>query len=422
MTKDAMAPDASAAEDETDPTSARPAIGAMPRLAGLARRVAADAGCGGRDPWDIHVRALARTAAGDDVILLSIGQEVEERTPETVLAAANASLATGRHHYGDVRGTPSLRRTIADHHTALTGQSVEADQVVVTAGAQNALFALAQVLLEPGDEVVMVDPYYTTYPGTFGASGARIVTVPLDDDLHLAPRALARAMSARTRVLVLNTPNNPVGECYDQSVWDTAIDLCRSHGAWLLADLVYLEIVDREALALPHCLPEAADCLISIGSLSKSHRMTGWRVGWTVSPATVATALGDLSLCMHYGLPPFVQDAAQAALLAASDTPRRVQRALADRRRVVHRMLATPTPLTLHDSGHGMFMLLDTRRSGLDGYTFAKSLLEQEAVALLPCDGFGERGRYLVRLGLCTNSERLGEACRRLLRFIARLG
>jgi len=148
------------------------------KYASLTDRIVANDDAKG-DPWEVHSIACERVAAGEDIVLLSIGQEADEVTPEPIVHAAIQSLKDGDHHYTDVNGTPELRASIARYHTSLTGQSVTADNCTSFAGAQNALFAAAQVLLEAGDEVIVSEPYYTTYATTFSTSGATLVSIPV---------------------------------------------------------------------------------------------------------------------------------------------------------------------------------------------------------------------------------------------------
>jgi len=373
------------------------------------------------DAWEVHNLAVDRVAAGDDVILLSIGQEANEVTPPAIVDAAIDSLRAGRHHYSDVRGEHELRQAIARYHLQLTGQSVNADDCTVYAGAQNALFAVAQVLLESGDEAILSEPFYSTYRATFGATGAHLISLPVHRDNHyqLDTDAIVDAITARTRAIILNTPNNPLGTCYSIEQLEVIADACVANDIWLVLDTVYADIVDVKSLALPHRLSAIEHNLITVGSLSKSHRMTGWRIGWAIGPAPLATHLGNLSMCMHYGLPPFIMDAAIAALRDAADTPRTVQQHIAHRRQLVHQHLHPLGKIVLHDSGQGMFVILDVTDLGITAREFALGLLEHCAVAVLPCDGFGPAGRTLIRLGLCVDDEQLVVACQRIVSFIA---
>ena len=383
------------------------------RYSSLVERIVGDGGEDGADPWEVHDLAVARAAAGDDVTLLSIGQEADRRTPDVVVEAAVDALRAGHHHYTEIRGQAPLREAVARYHERLTGSAASADEVTVFAGAQNALFSCAQALLEPGDEVVLIAPWYTTYPSTFATSGARVVPLETraEDGHRLDVRELEPRLTPATRVVVLNVPSNPIGHCPDAASIAEIVRLCVERRLWLVLDTVYLDVVEAAGVALPHALPGAQDILVTVGSLSKSHRMSGWRIGWTVSPTALAAHFDALSMCMHYGLPPFVQAAATVALERAAETPRVVADALATRRRIALAALGDVSPARLVDSGRGFFVLLDVAPLGLDARAFALDLLARHDVSVLPCGGFGPGGRTLVRIGLCVDGERLRRAC-----------
>jgi len=369
------------------------------------------------DPWEIHDIACKRVADGDDIVLLSIGQEADEVTPTTIVNTAIQSLENGDHHYTEVNGTPELRTSIARYHTKLTGQKVSAENCTSFAGAQNALFATAQVLLETGDEVIVSEPYYTTYATTFSASGATLVSIPVSKVNHyqLNTDDIADAITDKTQAIVLNSPNNPMGTCYSAEEFAAIVGLCVKNSIWLVLDAVYLDIVSVNLADLPHAVPGADDVLITIGSLSKSHRMTGWRMGWVVAPTELASHMAHLSMCMHYGLPPFIMKAATVAIEQSVQTPQLVRSTLARRRQMATPILQTMRKATLHDSGQGMFMLIDVSELGTTAHTFSMRLLNEYNVAVLPCDGFGPAGSTLVRVGLCVDDSKLEGACQRIV-------
>jgi len=373
------------------------------------------------DPWEVHAIASKRAAAGEDIALLSIGQEADELTPALVVDAAIQSLHDGDHHYTDVNGTPELRVSIARYHTGLTGQNVTADNCISFAGAQNALFAAAQVLLETGDEVIVSEPYYTTYAATFTASGATLISVPVTkaNNYLLNTDDIASAVTDKTQAIVLNSPNNPMGTCYSQEDFATIVALCIKHSIWLIVDTVYLDIVSIKPTDLPHVVPGADDVLVTIGSLSKSHRMTGWRIGWVVAPRKVAAHLANLSMCMHYGLPPFIMKAAAVAIEQSTETPKLVRNTLARRRQIAKPILNNIRGAALHDSGQGMFILIDVSELGITAYAFSMRLLNDYKVAVLPCDGFGHAGNKLVRIGLCVDDAKLESACQKIVDCVA---
>lgn len=372
------------------------------------------------DPWAVHTMATQRVSAGQKITLLSIGQEVHEVTPEIIVDEAVASLRSGRHHYVDVSGEVRLRSAIAKYHQRLTGQRADESMVTVFAGAQNALFSVAQVLLEKGDEVILVAPYYTTYQATFGAPGPTVITVQVDarDSYQLDETKILEAITNNTRAVVLNAPNNPLGSRYTSEQLTTIVEACVAKKIWLIMDAVYLDIVEPDSIDLPHSLPGADDILITVGSLSKSHRMTGWRLGWAVGPETLARHLQNLSVCMHYGLPPFIQDAAIVAIENSANTPETVRNVMNERRQLAISQLENPLPAKLIDPGQGMFILLDVEEINTTAFDFAVALLDKMDVSVLPCDGFGPGGRYLVRIGLCVDGDELENACKRIKQFV----
>jgi len=372
------------------------------------------------DPWAVHNLAMHRVEQGDSITVLSIGQETNETTPDIIVEAAVTSLRGGRHHYADVRGDERLRAAVASYHGRLTGQTMGADDVTIYVGAQNALYAVAQVLLESNDEVILVAPFYTTYEATFGAAGARVVTVQVEsiDGYQLDEDKLIAAVTPKTQAIVLNAPNNPLGSRYTKTQLEKIVQTCIDNNIWLILDGVYIDIIDANSIDLPHHIPGAENILITVGSLSKSHRMTGWRVGWAIGPAPLSEHLGNLSVCMHYGLAPFVMDAAIVALEESSETPNKVRTMMQDRRAIALAAFTDLDPVRLLDSGQGMFVLLDVEPLGIDAYTFAMKLLASHDVSVLPCDGFGPGGRYLLRIGLCIDGEALSNACNRIQHFI----
>jgi len=393
------------------------------KYSSLTRRIVNDNPTGDDpvDPWAVHILAMQRVAQGDDITLLSIGQETDETTPDIVVEKAVQSLQGGRHHYVDMKGELHLREAVAEYHASLTGQVLSSDNVTICTGAQNALYSVAQILLEAGDEVVLVAPYYTTYAATFGASGATVVTVQVtaDNDYELDPQQLLDAITPRTRAVVLNTPNNPLGSCYSAELMQQLVQRCLANDIWLIIDTVYLDTVAAGSVALPHSIPGAERILITVGSLSKSHRMTGWRVGWVIGPGELSSHLATLAVCMHYGLPPFIQDAAAVAIRQAATTPQTVRTVMQERRALLLQHLQDTAPTRLLDSGQGMFILLDVSPLGTSAHDFAMGLLAAKDVSVLPCDGFGPGGQYLVRIGLCVDGQQLVEAGRRICDYIA---
>ncbi len=374
----------------------------------------------GVDAWDVHYRGMARLEAGEDIILLSVGQESDEFTPEPIVEATVQSLRQGRHHYTNIEGTDRIRKAIAARHQGLTGQPVSSENCAVFSGTQNGLFSVAQCLLEAGDEVILSEPYYTTYPATMSCSGATLVSVPVSakNRFQIDPDEIAAHITGRTRAILLNSPNNPTGALYTRAQFEAVVDLCVEHNIWLISDEVYQEIVAESDRFSPASLPKAKDICITISSLSKSHRMTGWRLGWVVGPTSLIGHLSNLSLCMAYGLPTFIQDAAAYALETDFETAGIVREAMDGRRNALVGALQDVEGMKLFSAEGGMFVVFDIAELPVSSLEFTNGLLDRYNVAILPCDGFGKSGAGLLRVSLCTTEEKLVVAAERIVEYV----
>ncbi len=212
------------------------------RFADRVGRISARPGGG----WAIHYEAVERAARGEDVIVASIGDH-EFPTPPPIVEAAVAALRAGRHHYTPAAGLPELRQAIAAFYRRAQRIDVDPAQIVVVPGAQGGLFAILQCLVQTGDEVLVPEPMYVTYPETVQATGATLVPVPLDAsrDFALDPAEVERRIGPNTRALLVNTPHNPTGTVIARPVMEALVDLCREHGLWLISDEVYAGMVSR---------------------------------------------------------------------------------------------------------------------------------------------------------------------------------
>lgn len=388
------------------------------RFSSLTQRIAGD----GAAAWEIHYRALAMLEQGRDVLLLSVG-DPDFDTPAPIVQAAVASLESGNTHYADVRGKRSLREAIARRHQQRSGQVVSADQVTVLAGAQCALFCVAQCVLEPGDEVIVAEPMYVTYEAVFGACGAKVVPVPVrpEHGFRVQAEDVAARITPRTRALALNSPHNPSGASLPRSTWEALAELCIAHDLWLISDEVYSELLfDGEHIS-PASLPGMAERTATLNSLSKSHAMTGWRVGWVVGSPALSGHLENLALCMLYGSPDFIQDAAVAALELQLPELDGMREAYRQRRDLVCASLADCPGIRALKPDGGMFVMVDIRETGLSAQAFADRLLDRHGVSVLAGEAFGPSAAGHIRLGLVLGAEPLREACRRIARCASEL-
>lgn len=375
----------------------------------------------GTDAWIVHDRAVDRMQRGDEIYLLSIG-DPDFETPPPIREAAVSALAAGRTHYSPSGGEPALRSAIAERASRSLGVPVGPDQVIIYPGAQAALFALAQCLFDPGDEVIVPEPTYVTYEAMLGAAGASMRQIPLRPEraFHLDPEDISRAVGPRTRGIMLNFPHNPTGAVLNRAEAEATAELCRRHDLVLISDEVYSALTFTGDFVSPASLPGMAERTAVVSSLSKSHAMTGWRCGWSITPRALAAHLEKLVRCMHFGVAQFVQDAGAAAFHRADREAAELRAAYLGRAHVVVDRLQDVRGVSCRLPEAGMYVFADVRGTGMDGKRFAALLLDATGVAVTPGEGFGPSGAGHVRITLGTSEQRLGEACDRIAGFVER--
>src|ERR1700723_4280669 len=382
----------------------------------LVKRIAGD----GADAWVVHYAARTALERGEDVILLSVG-DPDLDTPVPVLERAIERLRAGDTHYTPATGRQHLREAIAAAHGARTGQTVDAAQVIFLAGAQNALFVTSLCIAGPGDEVIAFEPLYPSYPATLEVSGARMVRVaaPAARGFRIDLPALEAAITPRTRALFFATPNNPSGVILSNADLAVIGDLARRHSLWVVADEVYAGLAPGGRV--PGLAAELPEQVVTISSLSKSHAMPGLRAGWMVGPKALIKHAESLSMCMLFGLPGFIQEAALTALQGSNAPELRIRELCTARRALLLQGLEGVPGLRCHVPDAGMFALVDVRGTGLSGYDFMQQLYRTERVSVLDGGAFGEETRGFVRVCFATDEALLRQAIVRIRRFVETL-
>ena len=382
----------------------------------LVKRIAGE----GADAWRVHYAARAAAARGEDVVLLSVG-DPDLESPAPVLERAIERLRAGDTHYTPAMGREHLREAIAAAHRARTGQAVDAANVIFLAGAQNALFVTSLCVAAPGDEVIAVEPLYPSYPATLEVSGARMVRVPAPaaNGFRIDLAALEAAITARTRALFFATPNNPSGVIFSKQDLAVIGELARRHSLWVVADEVYAGLAPGGRV--PGLAAELPEQVVTLGSLSKSHAMPGWRAGWLVGPPQLVLHAEAMAQCMLFGLPGFIQEAAVTALSIAPAAEARMREYCGVRRDFLLAGLATIPGLKSHVPDAGMFLLVDVRATGLSGYDFMCELYRTERVSVLDGGAFGKGTGGFVRVCFAADTKLLEQAIVRIRRFVEHL-
>ena len=268
----------------------------------------------GSDGWEILYKSRAMIAKGQDVLELTIGEH-DIRTDPKILAAMHQSALGGHTGYASVPGTPELRRAVAARVQERTGVPTSHKNVLITPGGQAGLFAAILCATDPGDGVVHLDPYYATYPTSIRAASCVPMPNKTGPENDFQPSAADLATRPEgARAFLMNSPNNPTGTVYSTEAMEAIAGYVQRNDLTLISDEVYDTQIWSGAHVSPRALPNMAERTIVIGSMSKSHAMTGSRIGWVIAPEEAIENMIDLATNTTYGVAGFVQDAALFAL------------------------------------------------------------------------------------------------------------
>ncbi|GAB2484501.1 pyridoxal phosphate-dependent aminotransferase [Nocardiopsis aegyptia] len=378
----------------------------------------------------VDAKAKAMKAEGRPVIGFGAG-EPDFPTPDYIVEAAVAAAREPRfHRYTPAAGLPELRKAIAEKTARDSGYEVEPAQVLVTNGGKQAIYEAFAAMLDPGDEVIVIAPYWTTYPESIKLAGGVPVYVVTDESTgYLASvEQLEAARTERTKVLVFVSPSNPTGAVYPREQVRAIGRWADEHGLWVLTDEIYEHLVygDAEFTSLPVEVPEIADRTVIVNGVAKTYAMTGWRVGWIIGPKDVVKAAGNLQSHATSNVANVSQAAALAAVSGDLTAVARMREAFDRRRRTIVRMLndidgvVCPEPQGAFYAYPSVKGLLGREIRGRRPQTsaeLAELILEQAEVAVVPGEAFGTPG-YL-RLSYALSDEDLAEGVGRIQKLLS---
>ena len=379
------------------------------------------------DVWRIHYEALKRIERGEEITLLSVG-DPDFDTPEAITQHLVERINAGRTHYSPPAGERVLREALAELETATarrqstarlhssTGRHFSPEQFTIFPGATSALYALLICMLDPGDEIVIPDPMYLGYQGILTAVQANPVPVALDlsQDARLDVGHIEAALTPRTKVVLINTPGNPCGNIIPPQTLKQLAKVCRERNIWLICDEVYSLITfDTPHVSLLNCA-EHLDNVVVVDGLSKSHAMSGWRVGWVVADTPLSSALERFSTASLFGCSQFIQDGAAFALKTDVEHVEEMRVEYQKRRDYMIERLAGFEKLGYIRPAGGMFIMVDASQITADGAAFAEHLLAKAGISSIPGGGLGAATQSYVRLGLTQNVDELSRAMDRL--------
>jgi N-succinyldiaminopimelate aminotransferase len=367
-----------------------------------------------------RMSALAR-----EVGAIDLGQGYPDMPdPPELIAAAGEALVSRSNQYPPMRGLPELRRGVADYYAASQYLDIDATEVVITSGATEALAATILALVDPGDEVILVQPLYDAYRPLVERAGGRVRLIDLSPpDWRFPLAALEAAIGAATRLLILNTPNNPAGTMLDRATLEAIGDLCVRHDVLLLCDEVWeATVLDETPHVSPLAIPALRDRCIKVGSAGKIFSLTGWKIGWAVAAPPLADRIAARHQFLTFTVPPALQWAVAAGLaLPPAWHAAHCARYIRAKQRLVGGLesagyVVLPASAT-------WFVTIDLASSGLpaDDIVIVERLIRETGVASIPVSAFyadrTERG-YL-RLCFAKEDATLDTALERLAAFRA---
>lgn len=361
----------------------------------------------------LNARAKKLVAEGKTIYNLTAG-ELTTDTPEYIQAAVRETLQHNK--YTPVAGLPQLREAIAAHTREFYGLDwIAAANIVVTAGAKPALFASLQVLLDPGDEVLVPVPAWSTsYHPLIELAGGVVVEVPLTATYDIDPEAIASRLTSRTKAIIINSPHNPTGSVFSAVALKRLAEILKDSAVTVIADDIYTKLIYQDDIAL--AATQDFEQLIIINGLSKSQALTGWRLGYLIADTHVAHAVTSLlsHVTGNAALPS--QYAALAAMEIDDRPPVETLQALQRQRRVVLDKLSEIKDLKHNEPGGAFYVFLDVRGITKDSAAWCEALLVEAGVALVPGEAFSAPG--FARMTYVGDEETLRAALDKLQAFV----
>ncbi|MDR3673636.1 MAG: pyridoxal phosphate-dependent aminotransferase [Holophaga sp.] len=369
------------------------------------------------------IREISLRAADlDNVIMLGIG-EPDFHTPGQICQEALRDALGGATHYTPSQGDKELLGALVQSVNAQHDLGITEQNLVVTLGGMGALVAYFRTVLDEGDEVLVPDPYFPSYRPHIELVGGRLVPVPtrFEERFVVSPEAIAAAITPRTKVLLLNSPNNPTGAVIPAATLDAIADLVRDRDLLVVSDEVYDRLVfDGRRHESIITRPGMPDRTVVINSFSKSYAMTGWRIGYAYGPAWILEAMTRVVSHCTSCTPSVSQRAALAALRMDPAVVDDMMRQFASRSRFLYEGLSSIKGFRVNKPEGSFYLFPDISQLTDDPYRFVLDLLQEERVGVVPGFPFGLAGKNCVRFACTVDQDMLAEALQRIERFVVR--
>jgi aminotransferase len=355
-----------------------------------------------------------------DAINLSVGEPNFE-TPEHIKVAAIKAISEGLTKYNPNAGIYELREAIAEKYGSELGYKLEAGNVMIAVGGMEAIFLSLATILDHDDEVIIPDPAYPNYCGTVSILGGKIVRVPLYEEhgFKLQPEDLEKAITPKTKVLIINYPANPLGAILNKKEVEKLAEVVKKHNIMVISDEVYDKIIyDGNVHYSMSQIEDVRKQVLVVNSLSKSYAMTGWRVGFIIGDEKIIGNIPKLQEGIASCLPPFIQKAAVEALRGPQDCVGEMVSNYTRRRKIITDGLNSIKGFKCLESGGSFYVFANIKSFGKESKEFAIEVLKEARVVCVPGSAFGEMGEGYIRFSFANSDENLIEAVKRIKNHI----
>ena len=358
-----------------------------------------------------------RAAAFDDLINFSIG-DPDLKTDDRIIEAAFKEAMAGNTHYTDTRGMPRLRQAIRDFYQEEFGFAVKDEEVTVTTSACQGMWAVMQAVLDEGDEVIVPEPYFSPYKDQIEMAGGVLVPLPTceEENFEVNVHRIESLITEKTKAILLNTPNNPTGCCFDRDALEVIADVAKRHDLLVIADDIYTIFSYAGPFIPIGTLPGMAERTVTVRSFSKDYCMTGWRLGYVIAPPAIVEAINLVGESNVYSAPSISQSAGIAALALRHEVQPAIIEEFRRRTMTACEEIGKISYLSVLPPQGSIYLFVNIKRTGLTSKEFASQLLDRYHILVIPGNVFGESGEGYVRLALTLGEDKIRQAFDRLPR------
>lgn len=373
----------------------------------------------------ITAKAKELRAAGHDIIGLGAG-EPDFNTPQHIIDAACQAMNEGQTKYTASGGHPELKKEIIKKFERDQGLTYKPSEIIVTTGAKHSLYTLFQAIVDDGDEVIIPTPYWVSYPEQVKLAGGTpvFITAEEDNSFKITPEQLKAAITEKTKAIVINSPSNPTGMIYTREELAALGEICLAYDILIVSDEIYEKLIftGNTFVSIAEISPQLKEQTIIINGVSKSHSMTGWRIGYAAGNETIISAMTKLAAHSTSNPTTPAQFGAIAAYRESQDSVEEMRQAFEERLNIIYEKLIQIPGLTCQKPQGAFYLFANAKKTAkLTGYEtvdeFAKALLEEAKVAIIPGSGFGSPD--YIRLSYATSLELLEDAVERIHQFVS---